>query len=71
MNKITAYKIQKAIASSNFARNCICNDYAFDLVVEGVKLEIRPYRWKYFDDGAVAHAKGWRDSDDIYFDVKF
>ena len=69
MNKITAAKIQKTIANSKFACNCVDNDYAFDIVVEGVKLEIRPYRWKYCDDGAVAHAKGWSDSEDIYFDI--
>ena len=71
MNNITAAKIQKAIANSKFACNCVDNDYAFDIVIEGVKLEIRPYRWKYCDDGAVAHAKGWSDSEDIYFDIKF
>ena len=69
MNHITAAKIQKAIANSKFARNCVDNDYAFDTVVDGVKLEIRPYRWRYCDDGAVAHAKGWSDSEDIYFDI--
>ena len=68
MNKITAAKIQKAIANSKFACTCVDNDYAFDIVVEGVKLEIRPIRWTY-SDGAVAHAKGWSDSEDIYFDI--
>ena len=71
MNKITAAKIQKAIANSKFASNCVDNDYAFDIVVEGVKLEIRPCRWSYCNGGAVAHAKGWSDSEDIYFDIKF
>ena len=69
MNNITAAKIQKTIANSKFACNCVDNDYAFDIVVDGVKLEIRPYRWKYCDDGAVAHAKGWSDSEDICFDI--
>lgn len=71
MNKITAAKIQKEIANSKFACNCVGNDYAFDIIVEGVKLEIRPYRRKYCDNGAVAHAKGWSDSEDICFDINF
>lgn len=71
MNNITAAKIQKAIADSKFARDCADNDWAFDVVVEGVKLEIRPYRRKYRDGGAVAHAKGWSDSEDIRFDISF
>ena len=69
MNKITEAKIQKAIANSKFACNCVDNDYAFDIIVEGVKLEIGPCRWSYYNGGAVAHAKGWSDSEDIYFDI--
>ena len=69
MNNITAAKIQKAIANSKFACNCVDNDYAFDIIVEGVKLEITPCRWSYYNGGAVAHAKGWSDSEDIYFDI--
>ena len=71
MNKITAAKIQKAIANSKFACNCVDNDYAFDIIVEGVKLEIRPCRWSYCNGGDVAHAKGWSDSEDICFDINF
>ena len=69
MSKITAAKIQKAIANSKFACNCVDNDCAFDIVAEGVKLEIRPCRWSYCNGGAVAHAKGWSDSEDICFDI--
>lgn len=69
MNSITPSKIAYAIKESKFACDCVENDYAFDIIVEGVKLEIRPRGWKYCDYGAVAHANGWRESEDIEFDI--
>lgn len=69
MNNTTPSKIVNAIMKSKFACTCVDNDYAFDIVVEGVKLEIRPCRWSYCDGGAVAHANGWRESENIEFDI--
>lgn len=70
---ITPEKIVKAIQESKFARDCVDKDYAFDIVVEGIKLEIRPYRWRYCDDGALAHLNQrvdwWREFEDFRFEI--
>lgn len=70
MHNITSDKIVKAIAESKFAQMCVDKDYAFDIVVEGVKFEIRPRRCTCgYGEGAVAHALNCDLSDDIEFDI--
>lgn len=70
MNNITSTKIIKAISESKFAQMCVDKDYAFNIVVEGVKLEVRPRRGMGpYSDGAVAYGNGWSESEYIEFEI--
>ena len=49
-------ELEKAINESNFCKQCYQKNYAFDVVVNGRKFEIRPARLSGYYAGVVAYS---------------
>lgn len=60
------YKILKEIHNGQnaaFNKNCIENNYAFDVVVDGTKYEISPCRLAGYFYGGEAYSSGMNESE--------
>lgn len=69
MNTITLKnKILKELHNHNsknfaFYKKCIVNNYAFDVVVDGIKYEIHPCAYGRYCNGGEAYAKELYESE--------